>query len=374
MNNVLPALKDIIEAVVEAAEADTLEDVLEQINLVAKDIVNARYAALGVPDGKGGLRFFKTAGLTPEQADAIPHEPEGRGLLGAIMRDREIIRLDHMSSDARSAGFPDNHPKMDSLLGVPIQVGQQLYGMLYLSDRVDGLPFDEQDEWLVETLAGYAALAIAGVQLSDQKNRVTLLEERERVAMELHDGTIQSLYAVGMKLQLMRLSGEMSLDALGESINDLDMVIEDIRGYILNLKTSNYRMQTIREALEDIVVRLSARESMDVDVSAPDERPFFSAPVFEAVCQIARESLSNVLRHAEAKSVSVTAKQRNDQFVLTIKDDGVGFDMHNPDRHYSGMGLRNIRQRARICDAELEITSVVDEGTQVKITLPLQYD
>lgn len=371
MNIVLPTLKDIIAAVVQAAEAETLEEVLDRINMVAKDMVNARYAALGVPDGKGGLRFFKTAGLSDEEVAAIPHPPEGLGLLGAIMRDREIIRLEDMADDPRSSGFPDNHPEMHSFLGMPIQVGQQLYGMLYLSDRLDGRPFDEQDEWLVETLAGYAALAIAGVQLSEQKNRVILLEERERVAMELHDGTIQSLYAVGMQLQLMRLSGEVSFDALGHAITDLDMVIEDIRSYILNLKEANYRKQTIREAFEDIVVRLHARNSLDVTVNAPDERPYFAAPVFEAVCQIAREAVSNILRHAGASTATISAEQSPEQFTLVVEDDGVGFDMND---QKSGMGLRNIRQRARICEALLDIESQEGGGTRVVLRIPLHVD
>ncbi|NJL55988.1 GAF domain-containing protein [bacterium] len=280
MNIVLPTLKDIIAAVVQAAEAGTLEEVLERINRVAQELVNARYAALGVPDGQGGLRYFKTAGMTPEEVARMPHPPEGHGLLGAIMNERQVLRLDQMQDDERSAGFPENHPHMRSLLGVPIQVGQQLFGMLYLSDRRDGQPFTDQDEWLVETLAGYAALAIAGVNLSEQQNRLVLLEERERVAMELHDGTIQSLYAIGMHLQLMRLDDDISSEAVGKAIEELDTVIEDIRGYILNLKVANYQTQTISEAMQDIVVRLRARDCLDVTIQAPDELPVFAPPVF----------------------------------------------------------------------------------------------
>ena len=110
-----------------------------------------RYAALGVPDGKGGLRYFKVAGMTPEQIAQLDHLPVGKGLLGAVMTDRNNIRLENMADDQRSAGFCPAHPVMTSFLGVPIQVGQQLFGILYLCDRVDGQPFSEQDEWLVET-------------------------------------------------------------------------------------------------------------------------------------------------------------------------------------------------------------------------------
>lgn len=371
MNIVLPTLKDIIAAVVQAAEAGSLEEVLERINRVAQELVNARYAALGVPDGQGGLRYFKTAGMTPEEIDRMPHPPEGHGLLGAIMNERTVLRLSHMQEDERSSGFPEHHPHMENLLGVPIQVGQQLFGMLYLADRRDGQPFSEQDEWLVETLAGYAALAIASVQLSEQQNRLVLLEERERVAMELHDGTIQSLYAIGMQLQLMRLDDTITTEEVGKAINELDTVIEDIRGYILDLKVANYQTQTIREALYDIIVRLRARDCVNVVVHAPDELPVFAPPVFEAVCQIAREALSNVMRHARADTVTIHADQRRDVFELTIADNGRGFDMNDPDLTYGGMGLRNIRQRARNHEGLLDIDSSPDHGTRVTLRIPL---
>jgi len=103
-----------------------------------------------VPDGKGGMQHFEISGLTESEFEQIEHPPKGRGLLGAIMRERETIRLEHMTDDHRSVGFPRHHPPMDRFLGTPIQVGDQLFGMLYLSDRWDGQPFDEQDEWLVE--------------------------------------------------------------------------------------------------------------------------------------------------------------------------------------------------------------------------------
>src|SRR5258705_12743753 len=223
---ILAQLKDIASAVMYAAEAGTLETVLERIAQVSLQLVNAQYAALGVPDGKGGLRFFKVAGLTPEQAAHLTHLPRGGGLIGAIMEERKSIRLSKMQNDPRSAGFCAAHPEMTSLLGVPIQIGQQLFGTFYLCDRLDHLPFDEQDEWILETLAGYAAVAIASSQLNEQQSRFALLEERERIGMELHDGIIQSLYGIGMNLDLMRLSGGASETELGTTIANLNEVIE----------------------------------------------------------------------------------------------------------------------------------------------------
>src|SRR5687767_2718972 len=200
MTNILASLKDIAEAVMRAAEAGTVEQVLERIAEVTQQLVNARYVALGVPDGTGYLKYFKVVGVTPAQIHEIGHYPIGLGLLGVIMNERQMLRLVDMKDHPHSVGFPPHHPKMTSLLGVPITLGPILYGMLYLCDRRDGQPFTEQDQWLVETLAGYAALAIAGVQLAEQQGRLILLEERDRVGRELHDGIIQSLYAMGMQL------------------------------------------------------------------------------------------------------------------------------------------------------------------------------
>jgi signal transduction histidine kinase len=370
MNSVLANLKDIAEAVMRAAEAGTLEQVLAQIAFVTQQLIHARYTALGVPDGTGSLRFFKVVGVTPAQIQAIGHYPVGRGLLGVIMHERQPLRLERMSDDPRSVGFPANHPRMDRLLGVPIALGPNLYGMLYLCDREDGEPFTEQDQWLVETLAGYAALAIAGVQLSEQTGRLVLLEERERVGRELHDGTIQSLYAIGMQLQLMRLSQPEPDPTLPGIIHDLDNVIEDIRRYILNLKVTAYEQQSLRDSLDDVVTRLHLPAELQVSIEAPSRQPPFPPPVLESVCQIAYEALSNVIRHAHAQNVRLITNETESTFQLVVEDNGSGFDMQATSGQ-DGLGLRNIQQRARILGGTIQIQSVPGAGTRLTLTLPL---
>src|SRR5579862_8326855 len=270
---VLATLKDIAEAVVHAAEAGTLRQVFQQIAYVAQQLVHSRYAALGIPSGTGTMMYFEVAGLEPDAIKRIAHPPIGRGLLGVIMHEREILRLEHMHEHPRSGGFPENHPYMDRLLGVPVQTGEQLFGMLYLTDRLDDQPFTQEDQWLVESLAGYAALAIAGTALSEQHGRLTLLEERERVGMELHDGIIQSLYAIGMQLQLLKLTKPDVSDEVSNTTHSLDAVIEDIRHYILNLKVANYEQQTMRACFIDVIARLHVPETLKIEVMAPDRQP-----------------------------------------------------------------------------------------------------
>lgn len=367
---ILATLKDIAEAVIQAAEAGTLRQVFQQIAYVAQQLVSSRYAALGIPGEHGTLMYFEVAGLEPEAIKRIAHPPIGRGLLGVIMHDREILRLEHMNEHPRSVGFPDQHPYMDRLLGVPVQVGEQLFGMLYLTDRLDDQPFTEQDQWLVESLAGYAALAIAGSQLSEQRSRLMLLEERERVGMELHDGIIQSLYAIGMQLQLLKLGQPALDDDISRATRSLDIVIEDIRRYILNLKVATYEQQTMRACLLDVLARLHIPDSLTVEVDAPDRQPPFAPPVVEAVCQIAYEAVSNIVRHADATEASITVTESAEQFQMVIADNGRGLDGGTaPDS--GGLGLRNIMQRARIHGGKVLIDNVPGGGTRVTLTLPI---
>lgn len=369
---ILSQLKDIATAVMYAAEASTVEQVLERIAQVSQELIHARYAALGVPDGNGGLRFFKIVGMTPEQVARLDHLPVGKGLIGAIMADRATLRLERMADDSRSAGFCPAHPSMTSLLGVPVQVGQQLFGTLYLCDREDGEPFSEEDTWLVETLAGYAALAIAGSQLGEQQQRLSLLEERERIGMELHDGVIQSLYAIGMHLDLMRLSGNAHETETNGVLGNLNDVIEDIRRYIMNLQQSSEQDQkTVYERLNELVKRMHTADTLKIHLSAPDEKPLFTPATFEAICQMVNEAISNAVRHSDAHEIHVNALQQDNRLKITIVDDGKGFDLQALSDN-TGLGLSNIQQRAALHGGRVEIDSVVGGGTRLTIRVPVQ--
>jgi len=365
----LSRFKDITSSIMDASYAGSLEQVLERIARVSAELVQARYAALGVPDGEGGLRYFKVSGMTPQEISHLEHLPRGKGLLGVIAKERKPIRVERIQDDPRSSGFCSGHPVMTSLLGVPIQVRERLFGILYLCDRTDGQPFSEEDEWLIETMAGYAALAIAGSELSEQRSRLTLLEERERISMELHDGVIQSLYAIGMYLDLMRTSDSAQISDLKPVIADLNAVIEDIRRYILNLKMSSYRQKTVYEALRDIVARLHVSETIRVEIDAPDTSPPFTPGAFEAICQMANEAISNALRHANARHVQISARQTEDSFQITVGDDGQGFDLRTTNAD-TGLGLRNMQQRAYLHGGHVHIDTSPGRGTRVTISVP----
>ncbi|MFQ3567157.1 MAG: GAF domain-containing sensor histidine kinase [Aggregatilineales bacterium] len=370
MTDILRQLKDIATAVIAAAEADTLGEVLERIAETARQMVRARYAALGVPDNRGGLEFFMFSGLDDITAHKIGALPQGRGLLGAIMAEREPIRIPHISQDPRSVGFPPHHPLMDRFLGVPILVGDQLFGMLYLTDPEHGREFDERDQWLIEMLAGYAALAIAGARLRDQRARLTLFEERERISMELHDGVIQSLYAIGMQIELMRVSGSIEADDLRPVMQSLNKVIEDIREYILNLKAAGRQQKTISQCIHETLKRLHIPADLTVTIQVDEPDVPLSPLIAEAVSQMANEAISNVVRHASAHKVIIKAQRHDRLFELEIIDDGAGFDMRSIANH-AGLGLFNIQQRARLHGGTVNIHSKPGAGTNVTLLMPL---
>lgn len=365
-------LNEIASIVMHAAQADTLEQVLQRIAHASREFVGARYAALGVPDGYGGLRYFKVSGISEEQIAEIEHPPVGAGLLGVIMNERKTLRLPVMQDDPRAVGFPPGHPPMKSLLGVPVQIGQQLFGMLYLTDREDEQDFTLEDQWLVETMAGFAALAIAGSHLREQQQRLALLEERQRIGMELHDGVIQSLYAVGMHLDLMRTSGEIKPHHLGLAIDGLNQVIEDIRQYIMGLKTLGYSQKTLRESIEDVVARLYIPEDLTIEIDAPEKPPPLSSEVLESVCLIAGEALSNAVRHAGAAHVEIRCREEKSDFQLVISDDGRGFDTEQLQQD-NGLGLRNMTKRARLYGGSVEINSQPGSGTKLIIRMPMEH-
>lgn len=154
----------LLEAVVAVGSLD-LDLVLRQIVGAAVGLVNARYGALGVIGGEGGLAEFIPVGLEESEIARIHHWPEGRGLLGALITDPGPVRLADLSADPRSSGFPEGHPPMRSFLGVPVRIRNEVYGNLYLTEKRDGAQFDEEDEEVVTALAATAGVAIENARL-----------------------------------------------------------------------------------------------------------------------------------------------------------------------------------------------------------------
>ena len=220
-------------------EADLdLDAVLRHVVDEARAMTNARYAALGVLDTeKEGLSDFLTSGLDAGAERAIGDRPTGKGVLGLLIAEPQVVRIPRLSDHEASVGLPPNHPPMTSFLGVPIQVRGEIYGILYLTDKQGWEEFTVDDESLVGALAVAAGIAIESARLHELVAESAVFAERDRMARDLHDTVIQRLFGVGLSLQGL-VSGGTETDRsarLSAAIDDIDDTIREIRTTIYGL-------------------------------------------------------------------------------------------------------------------------------------------
>ncbi len=359
----LPALIEAAAAVVGASD---LEQVLRSLVSEARSATGARYAALGVLGEHGVLREFIYEGMTHEQAAGIGSLPTGLGVLGLVIRENRAIRLDSISEHPESYGFPPHHPPMRSFLGVPVVAGANPFGNLYLTEKEGG--FTDEDVLFAEALSRIAGSAVTRVRLHEKLRSIALVEDRERIARDLHDSVIQDLFAVGLGIQSVAelVEDAKAAAALDDAVDRLDTAVERLRSYIFELRTTRGRRQ-LDERLQELVSRMGSAYptavSLDIDLGQlPDER------IEDEVVKIVSEALSNALRHAAATRVEVGVAVDPDWCVVVVEDDGRGFDRT---KVRAGMGVANLEERTARMGGTVEIASTPGVGTRVEARLPL---
>jgi signal transduction histidine kinase len=367
----------LIEAGVALASELALDTVLQRIVQLAVEITGARYGALGVLGEDGSISEFITEGMTAQQRSAIGDLPVGKGILGLLIMERRPIRLPSIGADPRSAGFPPNHPPMGSFLGAPVVARGKIFGNIYLTEKQGAPEFSEEDEQSVVVLAVQAGVAVENARLIQETERaqaevqrLMVLDERERIAKELHDGVIQSLFAVGMGLQAAAgMSNDEEIERRLESaVEEIDGAIRDLRNYIFGLRPGVLADRLLDQALRALSEEFSARSDVVTVVDVDGEVAAEISGLASDIVQITRECLSNVDRHAQATTCRVSLRRRDRVAELTIDDDGGGFDATATG---DGMGIANLRERIAGVGGTLTIESSAAEGTTVRVTFPL---
>jgi signal transduction histidine kinase len=367
----------LIEAGMALASELSLDAVLLRIVELAVDLTGARYGALGVltTDGRS-IEEFITVGITAEQRTALGDPPTGHGLLGALIREARPLRIPDIGADSRSVGFPPNHPPMKSLLGAPITGRGKVFGNIYLTDKQDAEAFDEEDERVLVVLATQAAVAVENARLYDETERsgrelqrLQVLEERERIGKELHDGVIQSLFAVGMHLQgLATATDDDNISRnLESAVEDIDHAIRDLRNYIFGLRPGILADRQLDQALKEMAADFGARSGVVTVVEVDADAASRLATRAADVVQVVREALSNVGRHGAATTCRVSVQRTAAGLVIEVDDDGQGFDV---ELTRSGMGLQNLQERVGSSGGVFQIESTPGEGTTVRATFP----
>jgi signal transduction histidine kinase len=356
----------------------SLDAILQRIVELACEITGARYGALGVIGDDGSISEFITTGVTAEQRAAIGAPPRGGGILGLLIRERRPILIPDIAADSRSSGFPPNHPPMRSFLGAPVTALGRVFGNVYLTEKQGKDRFDEDDEAALVVLATQAGVAIENARLYEEAQqiqrelrRLEVMEDRERIAKELHDGVIQSLFAVGMGLQgaAAMAKSDDAARRIENAVEEIDGAIRDLRNYIFGLRPGILADRQLDQALRELGNEFGSKSDVVTVVDVDDQVASELASRATDIVQLTREALSNVGKHADATTCRITLRRdRDDRALLEVDDDGRGFD---PSAPTTGMGLDNLAERVKSLGGELSIESVAGEGTTLRASIPL---
>jgi signal transduction histidine kinase len=365
-------LRKLLDGVLTIGSDLDLHSVLHTIIETAADVVDAQYGALGVLDETGTrLADFVTVGIDDAGRAAIGHLPEGHGILGLLIVDPKPLRLPDLREHPDRFGFPPNHPQMTSFLGVPIVVRGKVFGNLYLCDKAGGDVFTDVDQELAEGLASAAGIAIENARLHARVADFATVEDRERIARDLHDTVIQRLFAIGLSLQAtLRLATDDAIKKrLLSAVDDLDTTVRDVRAAIFELHTARMAGRSIRQELIGLcsessrvlgfepVIRFDGPIDAAVDDSLADE-----------LLAVLREALTNVSKHAKASSAEVSVEARDSMLTARVTDNGVGYRGDSA----TGRGVVNLRVRATRLDGDFEIAEMSSGGTMLTWRVPLK--
>lgn len=354
----------------------SLDRVLQKVVDRARDLLDARYGALSIIDEDNRIQEFVTSGISAEERAKIGDPPEGRGLLGVVLHEGQMLRLEDLSHDPRAVGLPEHHPPMHSLLAVPIVCTGPFRGNLYLTEKGDGATFTEQDE---ETLARFATkvtIAIDNAFLHRQAQALATAEERLRIAREMHDGMAQVLAYVITKAQVVR--EYLNQSKTEEASKQLEQIAAaaremyiDAREGIMALRTRVGPDLSLTATLEDFLTRWQGQSGIHGELHA--EGDVTLPPMAELqLLRIIQESLSNVRKHSEARRARIDLRRLDRHIEVVVEDDGQGFDLRSRVRSgFPRFGLAIMRERAESIGASFEIDSKPQRGTRLCIRVPI---
>ncbi|MER7841992.1 GAF domain-containing sensor histidine kinase [Streptomyces sp. NPDC096040] len=355
-----------------------VRDVLKTIVASARELLDAQYAALGVPDDHGGFAQFVVDGVTDAQWKAIGPLPRQHGILAAMLREAKVERLADVRKDPRFEGWPSAHPDMSDFLGLPIRDGEETIGALFLANKKCAKPeggcgFTAEDEELLSILAQHAAIALTNARLYERSRELTIAEERSRLAHELHDAVSQKLFSLRLTAQAAaalvdrdpsRAKGELQqVAALAAEATD------ELRAAVVELRPA---------ALDEDGLVATLRTQIQVLDRAHGARVTFASSGFralpaaqeEALLRVAQEALHNALRHSGAEHVDVTVDRRGSGAVLRVTDDGSGFDPHLTRSAGRHLGLVSMRDRTSGVGGTLTVESAPGKGTTIEMEVP----
>jgi signal transduction histidine kinase len=366
-------LREVSAAVLAVASRRSVRDVLATIVASARRLLDARYAALGVPDDDGGFAEFVADGISDEQWAAIGPLPRQHGLLGMMLRDPQPVRLTDIRAHPQFGWWPAAHPRLTDFIGMPIVDGDEILGELFLANKETPGGFTEEDEELLRLLAAHAAIALINARLYERSRELSIVEERNRIARELHDSMTQKLFSLRLTAEAAAMDGTRVQEHL-ETVRRLaGEATEELRAITVGLRPADLAGDGLSTALRKQAELLDRAHAAEVSFrSGPIAR--LPAAKEEAVYRIAQEATHNALRHGAPGHVRINLSIQDGSLVLTVEDDGLGFD---PDggtdptqARTRRLGLTSMRERAQATGGRLTVASRPGAGTTVRLEVP----
>jgi signal transduction histidine kinase len=296
-----------------------------------------------------------------------------------MLQSAEPYRTADIRDDPRFRGWwPSAHPSMSSFLGVPIISGRgDIAGAFYLTDKEGAAEFSDADQGLIETFAAHAALALENARLHERSRELSIVEERNRLARELHDAVTQKLFGVVLAAESGAALLERDVDGAGTQlalVRDLAReAMEELRSVIVHLRPAALESQGLAEALAKHVEVLRRVHRRKIELEVDGEAPV-AAAIEGDVFRIAQEALHNALRHARAERIDVALRCAPDGIELTVSDDGAGFEPAAAGLRSRSLGLTTMAERARTAGGSLTIDSTPGAGTTVRLVVAAGSD
>jgi signal transduction histidine kinase len=372
----LDELYQVSQAVLSVTRQMSVRDVLQVIVRSARSLVGARYAALGVPDEGDSFAEFVVDGISGAEWRAIGPLPRRHGMLGVLLTDGKPERLADIRQDPRFEGWPAAHPQMSHFLGVPVRDGDQVLGIIFAANKTSAAAgkrgFTERDEEILSLFAAHAAIALTNARLYERSRELSVVQERSRLARELHDAVTQKLFSIRAHARAAAvLAGREPFDpdrvrAEIEVVSALGAEAHaELRAVIDGLAPPDLQDGGLAESLRRYAVLAGRAHGIPVTFTAA-ELPCLTPQTEAALYRVAQEALHNALRHAGAGTVCVRLAGTARRVTLDVADDGHGFAPAAPS---GGVGLASMRERAASVGGALTIKSGTT-GTLVRMTVP----
>ncbi len=367
-------LRAINDAVLAMAAELRVEPILQRLVESARSLAGATYAALGIPDGEGGFERFITSGMSEELMAAIGPLPRTHGLLAAMLTEIAAYRTSDIRRDPRFEWWPPAHPRMKSFLGVPVLSKGRVIAAFYLTDKVEAVEFSYDDQAAIEMLAAHAAIAIENARLFERSRELSVVEERTRLARDLHDSVSQTLFSMSLVADAASVLVERDPARAKKQLEGLrDMAraaAAEMRSLIFELRPADLDADGLAATLRKHVDVLRSVHSAEIEFKEDGYRRL-EPSVEREIYRVAQEAIGNALKHANASRIEVALQMANGTAKLLVTDDGAGFDPDASQMRATRLGITSMEERAEAIGGNLRIKSG-PKGTRVQLEVPVE--